>query len=356
MAQGNDRQPKKDGQHASGHDETQGDGATDVLPAVSADLLEPIDDFEPVAFEHEDENEEFGDDGTTAIISFHQLSARRLTAAAYLTVLAGPRVGEMMEISDELVIGRGEQAGLRIGSTGISRQHLRLVPDERGLVTLYDLDSSNGTFVNGERVSGRKLSDGDKIQIGSDVVLKFSYADALEQSFQKRMFDAAAKDGLTGVYNRRHLMTCLSDELEYVTEHKMPLSLIMLDLDHFKSINDTYGHPVGDSVLVGLARLLEQQCRTEDVIGRYGGEEFCIVCRGIRGKVGVVVAERVRAAVARSRLCTDVAELRVTLSAGVASIPNASIRDSDGLVLAADKALYEAKKGGRNCVKLAPGS
>jgi two-component system cell cycle response regulator len=293
------------------------------------------------------------DEHTTAILNVASLESDRLEAAAYVTVLAGSRVGEMLKVTEELSVGRGEGCAFRVFDKGVSRNHLRMVPESKG-VMLHDLDSSNGTFVNGKRVGARLLEDGDKIQLGETAILKFSYADVLEESFQQRMYDAAVRDPLTKLFNRRHLEKHLELEMAFAARHGTPLCVLMMDIDHFKAINDGNGHGVGDAVLHGFAELLLSGIRNEDLAARYGGEEFVLVCRGIRGRVGAALADRLRSTLEESALVPDVPDVRVTMSVGVAAIPDGGYTDTEALLEAADKALYLAKQGGRNRVELAP--
>lgn len=302
--------------------------------------------------EEPDDGEEFYEDETTAVLHISAIDSGRHKAAAYLTVLGGTRLGEMMRIDDELTIGRGEDAGLRIVDPGVSRQHLVLTPLDGG-VLLRDLQSSNGTFINNERVEEQLLQDGDKIQLGATAVLKFSYADRVEQTFQRRMYEAAVRDGLTGLYNRRHLLEQLEMEFAYVARHSSPLAIVMMDLDHFKAVNDTYGHVIGDAVLVSFAEFIQAQIRSEDLAARYGGEEFVLVCRGIRGPVGLIVAQRLLAGLSKLTVAAEQPDLRVTMSAGVAAVPDPRFTTPLALLEAADKALYQAKEGGRNQACLA---
>ncbi|PID39201.1 MAG: GGDEF domain-containing protein [Proteobacteria bacterium] len=292
------------------------------------------------------------DEHTTAILNIASLESERLQAAAYVTVLAGSRVGEMIKVTEALSVGRAKAAGLRVTDKGVSRAHLRLVPESKG-VMLYDLDSRNGTFVNGKRVAVRLLEDGDKIQVGEAAILKFAYADVLEESFQQRMYDAAVRDPLTKLFNRRHLEKHLELELAFAARHNTPLCVLMMDIDHFKAVNDTYGHGVGDAVLHRFAELLASGIRNEDLAARYGGEEFVLVCRGIRGRVGAAVGDRLRQALEATTLVEEKPRLQVTMSVGVAAVPDGRYGDHQALLEAADKALYRAKERGRNRVELA---
>src|SRR6188508_471912 len=160
---------------------------------------------------------------------------------AYLVVMAGSNVGEMYKLDKaQLVIGRGDKADLRLVDDGISRDHARIVKDGDRMV-LEDLGSTNGTYCNGERVSRQPLSEGDKILLGTTTILKFSYHDKLDEAFQRQMSESALRDGLTRAYNKRYFSERVESELQYSLRHATPLSLIFLDIDHFKAINDQHG-------------------------------------------------------------------------------------------------------------------
>lgn len=267
-------------------------------------------------------------------------------------MIGGRQVGQMFKIDGETVIGRSTDAAIQITDDGISRQHLRITEDEQGRVVLTDLGSRNGTSVNGERVSTRMLEDGDKIQIGSTTILKFSFADRLEEHYQRKLYEAAVRDPLTQVYNRRFLLERLETEVRYVERHGTGLALVLFDLDHFKRINDQHGHAVGDGVLVGFAENITRTIRNEDLAVRYGGEEFLVLYRGLASEAARIAAERIREQTCLARFAAELPELSVTVSAGVASLPHARITGPEQLLRAADEALYAAKSGGRNRVCL----
>ena len=139
-------------------------------------------------------------------------------------------------------------------------------------------------------------------------------------------------------------------EYAYAVRHEMPLSLIALDLDHFKSINDTFGHPGGDYVLSEMAGVVFASIRVEDVFARVGGEEFSVICRGADMSQGSIVAERLRRSVEAKEFTWNGKRVPVTMSVGMATVPNPSIRDPMEFIAAADQVLYEAKRSGRNRV------
>ena len=271
---------------------------------------------------------------------------------AYLIVISGSRVGEMIRIPEQLTIGRDQDADFRITNDFMSRLHLKLERNADDQIMATDLESSNGTFVNDSKIEQVALKDGDKIRLGSTTILKFSYVDDLDQSFQKHMYEGAIRDALTGLYNRRHMTEYLETEFAYHTRHNSPLSLVILDIDHFKHLNDTYGHVVGDSVLAGLAEQLETVTRSEDLVARFGGEEFVIAARGIPCELALKIADRIRRVIEDVSLVPSSPEVKITISAGVAGLPNREFTNPKELIDAADKALYQAKREGRNRVHL----
>lgn len=282
-----------------------------------------------------------------------ELRARRQQVAAYLVVLQGTNVGEMHKIEGpEVVIGRAVSATVRLNDDGISRRHCRVL-SIGGQVIIEDLGSANGTLVNGEMVQHHALKEGDKIRLGATTTLKFTYQDKLDESFQQRMIDAALRDGLTRIYNKKFFQDRLETEFAYAKRHKSMLSLVMFDVDFFKRVNDTYGHLAGDAVLVHLARIAQATIRTEDVLARYGGEEFAVICRGIALLNAGVLGERLRARVEQENFDYQGTRLPLTISVGVAALPEARAATPSELVRDTDKALYEAKRSGRNRVCLA---
>jgi diguanylate cyclase (GGDEF)-like protein len=269
---------------------------------------------------------------------------------AYLIVLAGDNIGQMFPVQElEMVIGRSQEATVRLLDDGVSRRHARLV-NERGVVSIEDLGSANGTLINGRRVERTALEDGDKIQVGSTTILKFTYADHFEEDFQQKMYEAALHDGLTKAYTKRYFMDRLPTEIAYAKRHATPLSLVMFDVDHFKKVNDVHGHLAGDRVLTALATTVSGALRAEDIFARYGGEEFAVICRGIAIENAVRVGERLRRLIENAVIEYQGLRIPVTISVGVAAHSDDGPDPATDLVAAADKALYEAKKTGRNRV------
>ena len=272
-------------------------------------------------------------------------------ARACLTAISGAAAGQIFMIDrGESIVGRAANAAIRVVDDGISRNHARIRHDSNGLM-LEDLESRNGTFINGVRVTtGTPLNEGDKIQVGRTTVLRFSFQDELDHSFHENLVSNALRDPLTKLFNKRYLLDRLDSELKFARRHNTPLALLMLDLDHFKKVNDTYGHLAGDAVLANLATVLVKAVRNEDVVARFGGEELAIVLRAVPHDPAMLLAERLRRLVEGTVIAHHGKELRATVSVGVASWPSSKADTVDQLMETADRALYRAKNGGRNRV------
>ena len=271
---------------------------------------------------------------------------------ASLVVLAGPRVGSLIRLdSAELNIGRSLRAELCLDDDGVSRHHARIRRDDDA-VWVEDLESRNGTFVNGVRVTAPvKLEDGDKIHVGRGSILKFTYHDALDDSFQERMVDSALRDPMTRLYNKKYFAERLDGELRFAQRHGSQLAVLMIDVDHFKLVNDHRGHLIGDAVLAAVALTLARAVRNEDVVARYGGEEFVVLLRATAIDAAELLAERLRKKVEDCVVpCDDGQPARVTISVGAAAFPSPGITTALELIGAADRALYAAKDAGRNRV------
>ncbi len=271
-----------------------------------------------------------------------------------LTVMTGPAKGSVFKLDKEvLTIGRADEADITIPDPGLSRLHARFTLVGHGPAVgflINDLNSTNGSFVGGQEISKPTfLTDGVRISLGKRTVARFSVQDALEEQATLQLHDSALKDGLTGVYNRRVFDDRLEMEFAFAERHARPLSLIMLDVDHFKRFNDEHGHPAGDEALRAVARELVATLRVEDLVARYGGEEFVVLARDTLPSEAALVAERLRTIISQTPVFFQGQRLAVSASLGVASnFP--SLSAASGLVDRADQALYEAKHTGRNRV------
>jgi diguanylate cyclase (GGDEF)-like protein len=272
--------------------------------------------------------------------------------------LTGGSAGELFRLpGGAALVGRAPQADVRISDEGVSRLHARVtVTEGRGVdapgpVTVEDLGSANGTYLNGERLAhAAPLAEGDKVRIGPVTVLRFGYHDELDDSFYEGLMASAVRDPLTRLYNKRYLLDRLEGELRFARRHDSAVTLLMLDVDHFKRVNDDHGHLAGDAVLVHLAAVLERAVRNEDVIARFGGEEIAVLLRAVGIERGAALGERLRRIVERTPARQRGVDLPVTVSVGVAGYPSTPASTAEQLIEAADLALYRAKHAGRNRV------
>lgn len=266
-----------------------------------------------------------------------------------LTRMDGPNAGRVFALSPgQLTIGRNPRADLHLPEDGVSRKHARICWINGGYV-LEDLASQNGTFVAGQPVDIVELRQGDVIRIGPLATLRFCWMDEHQKLLLDELYETSVRDPLTGAFNRRHFSERLECELAYATRHHTELSLLLVDIDYFKKINDQYGHLEGDRVLVELSRVCHQQLRTEDVFARYGGEEFAVLLRGIALPGAVRAAERLRVAVA-NHVSVGTPRLAVSVSIGCAAVTCLEQVSAGGLIHITDQRLYEAKRAGRGRV------
>ena len=266
---------------------------------------------------------------------------------AFLIVLSGRSVGKMFKLPQgELTLGRSLEADIRLDDEGVSRSHLKLTRDGNGFV-IVDLDSTNGTYVNGAKIHRQKLVDGDRVQVGSVTILKFSYQDSLEEQFQQQLYESATRDPLTQAYNKRFFDEQLAKDFSHAHRHVLELALIVIDVDHFKRVNDEHGHPAGDHVLQRLAACIMGSLRTEDAFCRVGGEEFTVIARDSPLSDAIQLAERIRRLVAETKFVYDGVNLPITVSLGVASYAPDRHANAGQLVEEADRNLYTAKHAGR---------
>jgi diguanylate cyclase (GGDEF)-like protein len=272
---------------------------------------------------------------------------------AALIVLKGEEIGRDFRLrKNRMVIGRSPEVDICLPDDGASREHAAI--DYRGDETafmLIDLESTNHTFVNSEPVASVELRDGDKIQIG-DTILKYVVLDDVEASFHAEIRDRISYDQLTGLLTKESLYIAFGRELERCLRYKLPLSVLMMDLDRFKSVNDGHGHLMGSHVLAEVGRIIRQSIRSADVSARYGGEEFVTYLAETDTAGAELAAQRIRRAIEAHPFVLDDVSLRVTISIGIATAP-ADGKSIKELVGEADRALYLAKETGRNRVCIA---
>lgn len=277
-------------------------------------------------------------------------SERPKSTEASVVVIAGPSLGRQIVVGDAPIeIGRLSECALQLDIESVSRRHARIerAPDGHRLV---DLGSTNGTLVNGVKITQHPLRDGDHLKVGQ-AVLKYIAGGNIEAEYHRALEERAALDPLTGVANRRRFEDTLRQLLTRAVASSAAFSLILFDIDHFKRINDSFGHPAGDSVLKMLAGVVLGEVRSDDLLARVGGEEFAVLLPGASANTARTVAERIRAAVERGQFAFDGRPIPVTVSLGVATYEIGRGESGIDLYQRADARLYEAKHAGRNCVR-----
>ena len=272
----------------------------------------------------------------------------------YLIVLDGGIPGAMLRLAaGGTRLGRAPDNVLQLPEGSVSRYHAYLKADDDGMVRLTDLGSTNGTYLNGERVAEHTpvvLRDGDRLRFGSTMVLKFVRPDPCEERFQREMFDRAVRDPLTGLYNRAFFLDQVCPLADRGHRKGLGLAVMLLDIDHFKAVNDTYGHAAGDVALREVAAVLRQSTRAEDLVARYGGEEFVLALPVATLDLAAERAERVRRSLASRRIFAEGHPLRITASIGLAFTTAQRPTPPSALIGVADRHLYHAKDAGRNRV------
>jgi diguanylate cyclase (GGDEF)-like protein len=264
-----------------------------------------------------------------------------------LVVVSGVMLGLQIPLSDvPVIVGRSSECGLSLPHPSISRQHCRIWRED-AVYLIEDMASTNRTFLNGTAVDRAELRDGDQISIGNSAI-KFFVGASLEANYHDELIDLAIYDSLTGFYNRRHFRGLLDEEVAKAKKFAS-LSLLMLDLDDFKGVNDRHGHLVGDQVLSAVAQVIRDCVPARTPIGRLGGEEFALALRGTTLADAATLAEKLRAAVAARPVETRDQHLAVTVSIGVAQTGPTCTTSAD-LLRNADEQLYRAKQSGRNRV------
>jgi diguanylate cyclase (GGDEF)-like protein len=291
-------------------------------------------------------------DVQTRVTGLDELKVRR-PGQSCLVVIHAPLqndLGRRYVLDRELTtIGRGRDNDIVLPSDCVSRRHGRL--ERRGeALFVIDLASTNGTFINDEvrPVRERQIERGDRLKIG-DTIFKYLSGSDIELQYHEILFRMTVTDGLTNLANRKQLDTILEEEIPRARRHSRDLSVLMLDIDHFKSVNDTHGHLTGDSVLRGLASILQRRLRPSDRLGRYGGEEFCVILPETSLGNAAKIGEELRSLVETHAFVTEDKQIRVTMSVGASCLQEGMTLDD--LYRTADDMLYKAKREGRNKVR-----
>lgn len=276
-----------------------------------------------------------------------------------LVILEGKSPGKQHILEKEATtLGREIDVEMVLNDGRVSRHHCRIRWEnidrdtEEPRCLLEDLDSRNGVIVNGQRIREHALQNGDHFLVGATLI-GFYLKDEKELNVEKRLLAMATTDGLTGLANRAFFETEARREIDRANRYGRPLSILTMDLDHFKRVNDTYGHPAGDTVLRQFSRLLLVTVRQGDLVGRLGGEEFGVLLPETPMVGAVRTAERIRERTERHTFQHKDLKILVTVSIGIAEYSPQYTNRTD-FFEAADQALYRAKEAGRNWHCCAP--
>jgi diguanylate cyclase (GGDEF)-like protein len=284
----------------------------------------------------------------TVVTVIGRIAEKPVAKEACLVVIYGMELGKKFNLDNpSLIIGRSSKCDVQIDQESVSRNHCKLINTGKS-VLVRDLGSTNGTYVNDDPVDEHVLRDGDLIKVGR-TIFKFLTGGNIENAYHEEIYRLTTVDGLTQIYNKRYFMEVLEREISRSHRYGRELSLIMFDIDHFKNVNDTYGHLAGDHVLKHLASVIKQRIRREDIMARYGGEEFAIILPEIDNYNSRQFAEKIRRLVEKTVFKFEDTVIPVTISIGVAT-SNVDTNAPEEFIKLSDENLYEAKRRGRNCV------
>ena len=294
-----------------------------------------------------------GQDSQTSVTVVSQAMREHQATAATtpcLVVMYGKNLGKRHFLDKpEQILGRSDSANIQIDQDSVSRQHAKIVAKE-GRARLFDLGSTNGTFVNESRVDDVELRDGDLVKVGQ-TIFKYLSGSNIENKYHEEIYRLTTMDGLTGAYNKRYFLESLSRELNRAQRYDRALSLAMFDLDHFKRVNDQFGHLAGDHVLKEVSGVVQAHVRRDDVFARYGGEEFALILPEVDKRGAVQVCEKLRARIEAHHFEYAGRSMPVTVSLGIRSLQTGEREiDVSHFIGEADAKLYEAKSAGRNRV------
>lgn len=261
----------------------------------------------------------------------------------------GPSMGTRYTIGDApLILGRATDCDIRINDHSVSRSHARIQPGADGFYAV-DLQSTNGTYVNDIPASMYKLKDGDYLRVGN-CIYRFLMGGNVEAEYHEEIYRLTIIDGLTEIHNKRYLMEFLDRELARSSRYDRPLSLLICDIDRFKSINDRFGHLGGNFVLRELANRIKGNIRKEELFARYGGEEFAVVLPETKQDGALILAERLCKVINQTPFVFENETFEVTISGGLATTQGKANITPMELIRRSDEKLYQAKEEGRNRV------
>lgn len=261
----------------------------------------------------------------------------------------GADMGRKYELKGKVAnIGRDPANHIVINRDSVSRRHARLTI-EAGRRLITDLQSTNGTYINNNPILSHFLENGDQIKIG-DTIFKYLVGSDVESAYHEEIYQMTIKDGLTEIYNKRYFLEALDREMSRAQRYDRELSILLFDIDHFKQVNDNYGHLAGDHVLQALARVVSLRARREEIFARWGGEEFVILLPETTKQGALELAERLRTRIASQTIIFEGEEIPIAISIGVAAMESKTLTPLE-FIKKVDQQMYRAKADGRNCVR-----
>ena len=266
---------------------------------------------------------------------------------ACLVQYSGANLGKRFILDGpEMIAGRAPTVQIVINDNSVSRQHAKFIQNG-DKVEVEDMGTTNGTFLNDQKLSERgHLKDGDIVRLGP-ILMKFFAHDNIENVFHDKIYRMATIDAGTQIFNKKYLLESLESEFRFSRTYDRAMSVILYDLDHFKKVNDTHGHNAGDFILKESAGLTKSVIRKDDILGRFGGEEFSIILPNTDAKTAYELAERIRQKIETHTFNFEAKALKQTISLGVSQI-NSGFANPAALFEDADQKLYKSKHGGRN--------
>jgi two-component system cell cycle response regulator len=306
-----------------------------------------------------DGNDDISDSEKTSVVASDTLKKRIEEATRTppsIVLLAGPaaHIGKQWALTtSDLIIGRAASSHIFVDDRSVSKSHARLV-NSAGQVSIIDLESTNKTLINDQEIAPlvpRNLKNNDQIKVGS-VIFKFLEQGSLEALSHQATFDRSQIDALTGAYNKGALLVAGPESFKRARGSRQPMCVLAFDIDHFKKINDTHGHPAGDYVLRELGSVVGKRLiRSGDYFSRYGGEEFVVILNNSQAAQAIEVGERIRQTLEGHKFVFEGTTIPVTVSVGATALTPDTASWED-LFKRADEALYASKKGGRNRVTM----
>ena len=248
-----------------------------------------------------------------------------------------------------MLIGRGRDADVRLTNRGASRRHARIRVNPGGSAVIEDLGSTNGTFLNGKLVKRYQLQDGDKLYLGPNAVVRFSYKDELERDFHRGLLDSEITDPLTGIYTRSYVFNQIAVTCAHAQRHATRLAVLIFDIDDFNRISNLYGNPASNLVVTTITRIVRRELRMNDIYARCGIDRFVVLARDISDAGAVMLARRIRRAIKSRKIVFQDTHIPASVSIGIATLSE-KINEPTPLIRLAEKYLRLAKNAGGACI------